>query len=120
MGIKLAQVTFDCADPPGLARFWSGVVGGSVAEGANQHVALVPGGEGVPTMLFLRVPEAKTAKNRVHLDLGTPDLEAETARVLALGATHVHDKQEWGVTWATFLDPEGNEFCVGLHPELFE
>ena len=119
MGIKLAQVTFDCADPPGLARFWADVVGGSVAKGANEQLALVRGGD-VPTLLFLRVPEAKTAKNRVHLDLGTADLETERARLLALGASHVHDKEEWGFTWATFLDPEGNEFCVGLHTELFE
>lgn len=120
MGIKLAQVTFDCAEPAALAGFWARVVEGAVADGADEHVAYVPAQPGSPAMLFTRVPEAKSAKNRVHLDMGVPDLEAERDRILALGATHVHDKQEWGVTWTTFLDPEGNEFCVGLHPELFE
>jgi len=120
MTIKLSQVTFDCADPPRLAGFWADVVQGAVAAGANEHVALVPGGADVPTLLFIRVPEGKTAKNRVHLDLGCADLDAERERILSLGATHVHDKQEWGVTWSTFLDPEANEFCVGRHPELFD
>jgi predicted enzyme related to lactoylglutathione lyase len=51
----------------------------------------------------------------MHIDLGTPDLEAEVTRVLALGADLVGRYEEFGVTWATFHDPEGNEFCIGLH-----
>jgi predicted enzyme related to lactoylglutathione lyase len=65
--------------------------------------------------MFIRVPERKTAKNRMHIDLGTPDLEAETERVLGLGAELVGRYDEYGTTWATFRDPEGNEFCIGLH-----
>ena len=70
-----------------------------------------------PRLMFLKVPEPKAAKNRVHLDLGTGDLEAEVARVLSLGAGLVGHRQEYGITCSTFTDPEGNEFCIGLHPE---
>jgi predicted enzyme related to lactoylglutathione lyase len=51
----------------------------------------------------------------MHVDLGAPDLEAETERVLGLGAELVGRYDEYGVTWASFRDPEGNEFCIGLH-----
>jgi predicted enzyme related to lactoylglutathione lyase len=51
----------------------------------------------------------------VHLDLGADDRAAEVERLLALGATHVHDKDEYGVRWTTLADPEGNEFCVAEH-----
>lgn len=51
----------------------------------------------------------------MHVDLGTPDLEAEAQRVLGLGAELVGRYEEYGVRWASFRDPEGNEFCIGLH-----
>ena len=59
-----------------------------------------------------RVPEPKTAKNRMHLDLTAPDPEAEVARLVELGATRVADMEEWGDQWTVLQDPEGNEFCV--------
>ena len=65
-----------------------------------------------PTWLFCRVPEGKTAKNRMHIDLTADDRNAEVARLIDLGATHVDDKDEWGVQWSTMQDPEGNEFCI--------
>ena len=67
-------------------------------------------------MMFIAVPEAKSVKNRVHLDLDADDREAEVRRLIELGATHIHDKDEWGISWTTLADPEGNEFCVGQHP----
>ena len=86
-------------------------------EYAEPWVAILTGDGSVgPRFMFIKVPEAKSAKNRVHLDLGTADLDAEVERVLALGATLVGHRQEYGITWSTFTDPEGNEFCVGLHP----
>lgn len=63
-------------------------------------------------MLFNRVPEGKSAKNRVHIDLETDDLNAESVRLLEMGATVVHEKFEYDTHWTTFADPEGNEFCV--------
>ncbi|MFN2503420.1 MAG: VOC family protein, partial [Acidimicrobiales bacterium] len=76
---------------------------------------LTGGGSVGPRFMFVMVPEPKTAKNRVHLDLGSVDLDTEVERVLGLGATLVGRYQEWGATWVTFTDPEGNEFCIGLH-----
>ena len=66
-----------------------------------------------PAWIFARVPEAKTAKNRLHLDLVAADVEAEVARLVALGASRQADVDEYGYTWTVMIDPEGNEFCVG-------
>jgi len=112
----IQNVTFDCSDPPTLAAFWASVLEREVAPGASEFVAIIPGAApGTPNFLFIRVPEGKTAKNRMHLDLDVADLVAERARLEALGARFVHDKDEWGVHWNTFTDPEGNEFCVATH-----
>jgi predicted enzyme related to lactoylglutathione lyase len=85
---------------------------GDVPEGAGEFVAVLPGS---PNWLFLKVPESKTAKNRMHVDLQCDDLAAERERLLGLGATFVHEKDEYGVHWMTFQDPEGNEFCAAEH-----
>jgi predicted enzyme related to lactoylglutathione lyase len=61
------------------------------------------------------VPKGKEVKNRVHLDLQADDRAAEVERLVSLGATVVHDKDEWDVKWTTLADPEGNEFCVAAH-----
>lgn len=60
-----------------------------------------------------KVPEGRTARNRVHLDLTCADREAEVERPLGLGAKRVDDEDEWGITWTTLFVPEGNECCVG-------
>jgi len=67
---------------------------------------------GDPTWLLAKVPEPKTAKNRMHVDLAAADREAEVARLVELGAKRVTDMDEWGYQWTVMQDPEGNEFCV--------
>ena len=116
MTVALRHVTFDCVHAGRLAGFWSQVLGEDVDDGANEYFATI----GLrrpqplrPALMFLKVPEPKTVKNRVHLDLGTDDLTGETARVCGLGATHVADFDEYGTRWASFRDPEGNEFDIG-------
>ena len=117
MGLRLYSVTFDCADPSALAAFWAGVTGYRMGTVSPFFAELVgDGADAGPKMMFVQVPEGKAAKNRVHLDLGADDLDGEVDRVLALGAVLVDRYDEWGVVWATFCDPEGNEFCVGHHP----
>ena len=69
----------------------------------------------VTNLLFIQVPEDRTAKNRVHIDLDAPDLAAARERLEGLGAEFVHEKDEHGLRWFTFRDPEDNEFCVGSH-----
>lgn len=109
--MKIGNVTFDCADALALSTFWSRVVGRPVASGATEDFAVIGG---APNLLFIRVPEAKAAKNRCHVDLeADAPLPEVKARLEGLGALFVHEKREFGIGWLTFTDPEGNEFCVG-------
>lgn len=62
--------------------------------------------------MFMAVPEPKTAKNRMHIDLSSNDRAADVERLLGLGASTVGEYQEYGVSWTTLRDVEGNEFCV--------
>ncbi len=117
MTLKLANVTFDCADPLGQARFWSEALGLPIKDDANEYFAALDGGPTGPTWLFLQVPEGKTAKNRMHIDLESDDMAGEVQRLVGLGARRVAEKNEYGMTWTVLDDPEGNEFCVsGPHP----
>jgi hypothetical protein len=112
MNLSLHSVTFDAADPLALATFWSKVLDRPVADGALDFFAQLAPAEGSPGMMFIQVPEGKTAKNRMHLDFFAPDREAEVARLLGLGATRTDDHDEFGVRWTVLADVEGNEFCV--------
>ena len=102
-------VALDCADPPALAAWWTRVLGGHVEVDPSGHASLRTGG-GL-TFDFLRVPEPKTVKNRLHLDLRTTDLALATEQVVALGATRADDVYDGG-SWQVLRDPEGNEFCL--------
>jgi predicted enzyme related to lactoylglutathione lyase len=116
MTAAVHNVTFDAKNPYELALFWSAVLGLPLedeAEPGHDEVYLAAP-HGSPGFLFIRVPEGKGAKNRVHLDL-THDTtrDGEVARILALGAAIVQDhRRPDGTGWAYMADPEGNEFCV--------
>ena len=114
MGSLIKNVTFDCADALVLARFWAAALGSDVDEESTPEKAFVEAaGWGGPTMWFNRVPEPKTAKNRLHFDLRAPgELAAEVSRLTALGATVVNP----GPYLTLMRDPEGNEFCVESGP----
>ena len=71
-----------------------------------------PGVDVAPDILFVKVPDEKVTKNRVHLDLRPVDQRAEVDRLVALGARHVDIGQGDDVSWVVLGDPEGNEFCV--------
>src|SRR3954451_22556116 len=125
------QVTLDCADPATLAAFWAAVLGYPPPDIEGTHTVLRAMGhpeetlgdwyriedpnQRGPRLAFQRVPEPKTSKNRVHLDVKpldrTPDEEVQ--RVLDLGATHVRNVTDEAGTFAILQDPEGNEFCIG-------
>ncbi|WP_440064369.1 VOC family protein [Streptosporangium sp. OZ121] len=138
------QLTFDAHDPPSLAAFWAEALGyrlqpppegfdsweawanaqGIPEEQHSNRSAIVDPAEGRPRFYFQRVPEGKTAKNRLHLDVnvggpsGTPLeerrklVEAEVGRLVALGAVEVRTVEEHGEYWTVMTDPEGNEFCL--------
>ncbi|MFC9296801.1 VOC family protein [Streptomyces sp. NPDC057011] len=113
------HITFDAHDPYRIAEFWSAVTGFPIhpddLEGDDQ-VLLDPDRPDVPGLLFIRVPDTKSVKNRVHLDIqpatGTRDETVE--RLVALGAKIVDDQRaEDGVLgWVVLADPEGNELCI--------
>lgn len=123
----LRDIVFDCRHPASLARFWAAVLDGyAVAPYDEAELARLraqgiddpeddpsvlvepPAGSGQPRIWFQRVPEEKVAKNRVHVDLGAADANAEVARLRGLGATLVADHGDLVV----LHDPVGNEFCV--------
>ena len=110
----IKSVTFDAADALALARFWAAVLGSDVDEESTADKAyLEAAGWGGPNIWFARVPEGKTAKNRLHFDLRAPDRpEDEVARLEQLGA-RVLERHQHSVV---MQDPEGNEFCVEPGP----
>jgi Glyoxalase-like domain len=144
MTIRTVQVTFDCADPGALAEFWGAVLHypdeappppyaswdealdawGIPPERRNDYAAVSDPDKIGPRLFFQRVPEGKTAKNRVHLDVRAAPglegderlaaLEAECERLVALGATRLQyfppDQVSKG--HIVMQDPEGNEFCL--------
>jgi len=105
-------LTLDCSDPERQTEFWCAAMGYEVAGGVAQYRALVHPDGLVPKMLLQQVAEAKSVKNRLHLDLHVPDVEAEVARLEGLGAARVGRIDEFGTGWVVMTDPEGNEFCV--------
>ena len=116
MAMHIHNITVDCGDARALAGFWSTLLGWNVYYDDDPEVVLAPSFpyDGVG-MLFIPVPEGKTAKNRLHLDLspdhGTRDEMVEVA--VAAGATVVGDhRRDDGSGWVTLADPEGNEFCI--------
>ena len=139
--MKIGNITFDCADPDRLATFWAEAMGYEkgvypdemrrelLDAGLSENdllaraIAEDPDGAG-PRLFFQRVPEPKTAKNRIHLDINAmpgrrpspEELDSEVARLVALGAAIIHEHiGSWGPYpehHVVMADPEGNEFCV--------
>jgi len=113
MASRFTELIIDCADPERAAAFWEAALGWERRLDTQGDVELVgPPGSG-PSLLFQRVPEPKTLKNRLHIDLNPVGCEQseEVERLLRLGARRVDIGQ--GVqTWEVLADPEGNEFCV--------
>lgn len=112
MSNSVIGLSIDCSDAAKLARFWSEVLGRPVnAEPTAESAAIDATDPSLgPRLAFHRVPETKTIKNRLHLDLISGEFAAETERLLALGATRVNDASNGAARWTTFRDPEGNEF----------
>lgn len=107
------NVTFDCADPRRLAEFWSKATGYQIEQQSEDMVTLSPENGSRPNLLFIKVPEPRTVKNRVHVDFGVSDIEAEATRLIELGATRGETHRGDGFVWAVMADPVGNEFCIG-------
>ena len=111
----VAAILTDCADPAALAPFWAAAAGWQIRRTEDDIVGLrSPAGTG-PYLEFLRVPDQKLVKNRLHPDVAPyqgGDPAAEVARLRAAGAALADVGQGGGVSWTVLADPEGNEFCV--------
>jgi predicted enzyme related to lactoylglutathione lyase len=110
---RLHEVVVDCHDPARLARFWQQVLGGRLEPHGLVWTGLRLPQPGGGYLGFQRVPEAKTVKNRLHLDVEVDDLEAAAVVCVGLGARLIGEPQvdELG-TFIVLADPEGNEFCL--------
>ena len=111
MTLRIETVTIDAHDPRALAGWWADALGYAIDEKESDDDEVAITGDG-PDLLFLRVPDDKTVKNRIHFDLRPDDRDAEVARLEALGATRVDIGQTGEETWVVLADPEGNELCV--------
>ena len=115
MGSRFTELVIDCADPGRVADFWARVLDYDVIDrGPEGEVEIAGKLSGAPTLVFVPVPEPKTVKNRVHIDVNptATDHETELERLLALGAQRVDVGQTAEVSWVVLADPEGNEFCL--------
>jgi predicted enzyme related to lactoylglutathione lyase len=111
MTLQWEQVIVDAADPAALGRWWAAALGWAVVDDDPEEFEIRPTPEQMPGLLFVRVPERKSVKNRLHLDFRPDDQAAEVARLEALGATRA-DVGQGEQPWVVLRDPEGNEFCV--------
>lgn len=123
MTSTFTELAIDCADPHGLARFWCAVLDYEVLDEEDDVVTIgfpaAPEGKDrrgpvPPVLTFAQVPEGKTIKNRLHIDVRPSDREQadEVRRLLDLGARHADVGQTGAESWVVLTDPEGNEFCV--------
>jgi len=119
MPVRLHHIVVDTHDLPGLARFWTQALGWKILSERDREIVIGPDESAPVGMCFMPVPDAKTVKNRVHLDLTTSaeDRDEEIERLLALGARRVDVGQTGAESWTVLADPEGNEFCV-VRPKL--
>lgn len=110
--MRLEGITVDCLDKHALAAFWCALLGTTVRGEAEQYLGLHPVEPGHPRLVFQQVAALAEGRSRLHLDLETHDLDADTARAVALGATVVQEVAELGTRWHVLHDPEGNLFCL--------
>ena len=124
MSLRWQCMIIDSVEPIPLARWWAELLGWRITFEEPAEVVLEPPEgspeDGIsPDLLFLRVPESKQVKNRLHIDLRPSDQATEVARAEALGARRVDVGQRDDVSWVVMADPEGNEFCIlrALEPD---
>jgi predicted enzyme related to lactoylglutathione lyase len=116
---RFFSVVIDTRDVRAMGAWWAAALRWSVIHEADDEVVVIPPdaeiSEGVPGLVFVPVPEAKTTKNRIHLDLASRSVEHQAELVgelLAAGASRIDIGQDDSVPWVVLADPEGNEFCV--------
>ena len=118
MAASLLAVVVDCRDPSALARFWATALAREVAERNSDEFLVRDLTEASTPLYFMKVPEPKVTKNRLHIDVLTDGpMEDEVRRLADAGAACIEVRQDPDTlsnpdTWTVMTDPEGNEFCV--------
>ena len=115
MNLEWEQVVIDATDAARLGRWWADALGWVVINDSPQEFEIRPAPDRLPGLVFLPVPGAKHAKNRLHLDFRPLDQQAEVERFLRAGASRA-DVGQGSPAWVVLADPEGNEFCVLSSP----
>jgi predicted enzyme related to lactoylglutathione lyase len=113
MSISVLAISVDAHDAAALAHFWAQALHRAVNDGATEDFASIPADTDTrlgTLLMFHKVPEAKTIKNRVHFDLQAADVMAEANRLTSLGAKQIRSLADNNNRWISFTDPEGNEF----------
>jgi hypothetical protein len=111
VALEWEQTLIDAVDPVALGRWWANALGWVIVNDDPDNFEIRSEPERLPGLMFEWVPDAKTHKNRVHLDFRPDDRDAEVERLVGLGAVRV-DIGQGEQTWVVLADPEGNEFCV--------
>lgn len=116
--MKRIDITIDCTNPEAAAAFWAAALDYDNAEVVSGWVFLSRTDSSLPKLLLQPVAEPKTVKNRIHLDIVTPDIEEEAARLERLGARRIEAgaRSADGFHWIVMADLDGNEFCVADGP----
>ena len=114
MPVRLHHIVIDTHDLPGLAAFWTRALGWKILSEREREIVIGTDENAPVGICFMPVTDAKTVKNRLHLDITTSadDRDAEIERLLGLGAQRVDVGQTGQESWTVLADPEGNEFCV--------
>ena len=112
MGFRIRNIGIDTNDVDRTVAFWQAATGYVERARISDYVLLAdPGGQGA-NVLVQRVPERRSGKNRLHLDLAVDDVDTASETLVGLGATRLRRFDEPGDTWVVLTDPDGNEFCV--------
>lgn len=111
MPLEWEELAVDSREPSALGKWWAEALRADAEVDDDGDVRIRLGAGPTPSLFFIRVPESKTVKNRLHMDFRPDDQDAEVARLLAMGATRA-DVGQGEESWVVLADPEGNEFCV--------
>ncbi|HEY3010342.1 MAG TPA: VOC family protein [Micromonosporaceae bacterium] len=112
MGSLWENLVVDAADPARLARWWAEALGYRIVYEQPDEVEIRRSADELPALVFVPGSDAKSVKNRLHIDLRPTDQDEEVERLVNMGARHVDVGQSADVNWVVLADPEGNEFCV--------
>ncbi len=107
---RIDSIELDCNDPDLMTKFWGAILGVEIAV-SDEECAILPPTATVPHFCLLKVPEGKSTKNRMHLDIAVDDLDTAVAEAEKLGATRATGQLAGPFPWVVMHDPEGNEFC---------